>query len=69
MKRTKHETDTSKLLVGKTIRKAEVTGYGVKLVMSDGTVLDYDSSDGGYSAWIVYKIKLVEIDHIKKEKK
>lgn len=69
MKRTKHETDTSKLLVEKTIRRAEVTGYGVKLVMSDGTVLDYDSSDGGYSTWTVYKIKLVEINHIKKEEK
>lgn len=69
MKMTKHEMGTSKLLVGKTIRKAEVTGYGIKLVMSDGTVLDYGSSDGGDSAWIVYKIKLVEIDHIKKEKK
>ena len=69
MKRTKYEADTDKLLVGKTIRKAEVTGFGVKFVMSDGTVLDYDSSDGGYSAWDVYKIKLVGTDHIRKGNK
>lgn len=66
MKKTKHETDTSKLLLGKTIYKADITGSGVKLILSDGTVLDYDSFDGGGSAWCVYKIELVEIDHAKK---
>ena len=45
--------DTSRMLVGKTIAKAEITGFGVDLVFTDGTKLNYSASDGGYSSWNV----------------
>ena len=36
---------------GKIIIEAEITGYGVTLKLNDGTVFEYESSDGGYSVW------------------
>ena len=48
-------------LVGKTIVFAEIGGYGVKLKFSDGSILDYSSSSGGYSCWeIIDGTKQVE---------
>lgn len=38
-------------LIGKTIVYAEIGGYGIKLKFSDGSILDYSSSSGGYSCW------------------
>lgn len=47
--------ETSQKIVGKTIAKAEITGHGVDLTFTDGTMLDYCASDGGYSSWSVRK--------------
>lgn len=47
--------DIDMFLQDKTIIKAEVDGFGIKLYLDDGNVFDYDSSDGGYSGWEVYK--------------
>lgn len=44
-----------KILVGKTIAKIEVDGFDVNIVFTDGTVFKYESSDGGYSCWNIYK--------------
>ena len=38
-------------LKGKVIIDAEITGYGVTLKLNDGTVFEYEASDGGYSVW------------------
>ena len=48
-----YEEETSQKIVGKTIGKAEITGHGVDLWFTDGTVLNYSASDGGYSSWSV----------------
>lgn len=47
--------DAEKFLVGETIVKAEVGGYGIKLTFENNYVFDYDASDGGYSCWEIYK--------------
>lgn len=46
--------DTS-ILVGKTIARIDVDGFDVDIVFTDGTVFEYESSDGGYSCWDIYK--------------
>ena len=38
-------------LVGRTIAKAKVDGYGMELTFEDGRVFYYDASDGGYSLY------------------
>lgn len=38
-------------LTGKTIKEAEVDGFGIRMVFTDGAVFDYDASDGGYSQY------------------
>lgn len=38
-----------KELEGKTIKEAEVNGFGITLIFTDGDVFDYIASDGGYS--------------------
>lgn len=45
------ETD----LIGKTITEISIDGYGVLMTVDDGTTLYYDASDGGYSAWEIYR--------------
>ena len=40
-------------LVGKTIKKIDVDGYGILMETEDGIVLSYDASDGGYSSYCV----------------
>lgn len=40
-----------KKLKGKTIVEAEVTGYDITLKFNDGSVFEYNASDGGYSVW------------------
>ena len=42
-------------LVGKTIKSIEVDGFGVCIHTTDGIVLDYSASDGGYSSWDITK--------------
>ena len=44
-----------KKLVGKTIARIDVDGFDVNIVFTDGTVFEYESSDGGYSCWNIYK--------------
>ena len=46
-----YESETNDKLRGKTIVDADVNGGGIRLTLSDGSVLDYNSSDGGYSSW------------------
>ena len=43
------------ILVGKTIARIKVDGFDVDIVFTDGTVFKYESSDGGYSCWGIYK--------------
>ena len=38
-------------LTGKTIKEAEVDGFGIRMVFTDGAVFEYDASDGGYSQY------------------
>ena len=40
-----------KELIGKTISKADVNGFGINLTFTDGTEFCYDATDGGYSGW------------------
>lgn len=47
------ERDTNAALLGKTVRSADVNGFGVRIKFTDGTVFDYGASDGGYSCWSV----------------
>ena len=47
-------------LIGKTIVDAEVDGYGIKLTFDDGSVFDYEATDGGYSGWEITKGNSVE---------
>ena len=49
-----YEENTNRWLAGKTIRKAAVSGGGVVLEFEDGTNLNYEASDGGYSCWGLY---------------
>lgn len=50
---TEYAYKTANALVGKKIRALELNGHYVHLTCADGTVLDYDASDGGYSCWTV----------------
>lgn len=45
---------TEKDLIGKIVEKIDIDGYGVDMIFTDGTILSYNSSDGGYSSWDVY---------------
>ena len=38
-------------LTGKTIKEAEVDGFGIRIVFTDGAVFEYSASDGGYSQY------------------
>ena len=42
-------------LIGKTIEKIDVDGYGVEIRFTDGTEFVYGASDGGYSSWDISK--------------
>ena len=51
--------EINKILVDKTIKMADVDGYGIELTFSDGTVFTYSSSDGGYSSWEIERKDLI----------
>lgn len=55
-------------LTGKTIKEAEVDGFGIRMVFTDGAVFDYDASDGGYSQYELTEATAEamqkQIDHI-----
>lgn len=40
-------------LIGKTITEIDINGYGVYLKVDDGTILDFNASDGGYSSYTI----------------
>ena len=42
-------------IVGKTVEYAEISGFGVLIRFTDGTTLDFNASDGGYSTFEIYK--------------
>ncbi len=46
---------SEKVLIGKTITKINIDGYGIFMTVDDGTALYYDASDGGYSLYEIYK--------------
>ena len=43
------------ILIGKTIARIDVDRFDVDIVFTDGTVFEYESSEGGYSCWDIYK--------------
>lgn len=47
------ERKTNAALVGKTVKSADINGYGVRIEFADGTVFEYDATDDGYSFWSV----------------
>lgn len=42
-------------LIGKTIEKINIDGYGVEIRFTDGTEFVYNASDAGYSGWDISK--------------
>ena len=42
-------------MVGKRIKHIEVGGFGVLIVLEDGTIFDYRSRSGGESYWDIMK--------------
>jgi hypothetical protein len=42
-------------LIGKTIEKIDIDGYGVEIRFTDGTEFVYNASDAGYSSWDISK--------------
>ena len=43
--------EIDKKLEGKTIKTANVDGFEVEIVFTDGSVFYYDASDGGFSCY------------------
>ena len=43
--------DVEERMLGKTVKEAEVDGFGIRMVFTDGAVFDYDASDGGCSQY------------------
>lgn len=43
------------LFEGKIIKQLNVNGNEIILITNDGLELNYDASDGGYSAWQIIK--------------
>ena len=42
-------------LIGKTIEKIDIDGYGVEIRFTDGTEFVYNATDAGYSSWDISK--------------
>ena len=42
-------------LIGKTIEKIDIDGFGIEICFTDGTVFEYNASDSGYSCWDISK--------------
>ena len=40
-----------KILIGKTVKEVDINGFEVYIIFTDGTIFDYEASDGGYSSW------------------
>jgi len=50
-------------LIGKTIEKIDIDGYGVEIHFTDGTELVYNASDAGYSCWDISKGEMEKEAH------
>ena len=48
--------DIEKQLTGRKIVKASVDGFSVELTLDDGSVFEYDASDGGYSLYEIRRV-------------
>lgn len=46
---------TKKDLINKTISEVEIDGFGIRITTTDGLILDYEASDGGYSLWDIFE--------------
>ena len=57
-----YEENTNKWLAGRTIKNADVDGHGILLEFEDGSILDYKSSDGGYSCWSMCGVDQTKTD-------
>lgn len=55
VKALSYEEKTEKIMNGAKIVKTEIDGYGIKLMLGNGYVLNYDASDGGNSCWSIEK--------------
>ena len=44
---------TEENLIGKTIKKLSIDGYGLLIEFTDGTKLEYIASGGGHSDWYI----------------
>ena len=55
-----------KELQGKKVRSVGVDGFGVAIIFTDGTVFEYNASDGGCSTWEITEAEY-DYDCIKKE--
>lgn len=49
-----HRERVQNYIKGKAIKDAYVTGCGIILWFTDGSVFDYEATDGGYSTFEVY---------------
>lgn len=64
------EEKTIKFLVGKTIKDVEIGGFCFNITFTDGSMIHYSPSDGGYSSWYTREAKEAKkeantaIDHI-----
>lgn len=45
--------EINKKLEGKTIKTADIDGYEIEIIFTDGSVFHYDATDGGYSDWVL----------------
>ena len=52
-----YDDTTNKRLAGRTIVKADVSGYGITLVFDNGVQFEYHASDGGYSCWEFHSVE------------
>lgn len=52
-----YQTRVQEQLTGKTISSAEIDGFGINHKFTDGTELDYNATDGGYSTFDITELK------------
>ena len=50
------------MMEGSTITEAKIDGFGIKLVLDDKYVFEYDASDGGCSDWEIRRLKNDKVD-------
>lgn len=52
-----------KEITSKTIQTASIDGFGVYLTFTDGTELEFDASDGGYSSFTIKNNETISKDY------